>query len=124
TRTQRRLQVAYDGVAAHPQYVAFAPLPQCLTKLCMATQLIVTRHPAVRHLLPPRVEHLQALLVPRVIPHLRRDMALLTPLLIPYPGLGQRQAEVEQGMVVARDVPHEDANLQFIDFASVAAPLA
>jgi hypothetical protein len=59
-----------------------------------------------------------------VIPHLRWDMAFRTPLRIPCPVLGQGQAEVEQGMVVARDVPHEDAHLAVIDFASVTAPLA
>jgi hypothetical protein len=44
-RRQRRLQVAYAGGAGHPQHVAFAPLPQCLTKPRVAPQLIVTRYP-------------------------------------------------------------------------------
>src|SRR5688572_19902842 len=77
-----------------------------------------------QHLITPRVEHLQTLLLSRVIPHLRWDMACLTPWLIPCPGLGQGQAEVEQGMVVARDVSHEDAYLAVVDLASVATPLA
>src|SRR5262249_14088557 len=76
------------------------------------------------YLLSRRVEHLQALLVPRVIPYLRRDMALRTPLCIPCPVLGQGQAEVEHGMGVARDVPHEDADLAVVDFTPVATPLA
>src|SRR5262249_7509790 len=80
--------------------------------------------PAVGYPPPPRVEHLQALLVPRVIPSLRRDMALRTPLRIPGPVLGQGQAEVEQGMIVARDVPHEDADLAIVDLPPVATPLA
>ena len=36
----------------------------------------------------------------------------------------QRQAEVEQGMIVARDVPHEDADLAVVHLAPVATPLA
>src|SRR2546425_6858325 len=110
--------------AHHPQHIAFAALAQLLAKPGVAPQFIVTGDPAVRHLLPPRVEHLQALLVARVIPHLRRDMALRTPLRIPCPLLGKGQAEVEQGMVVARDVPHEDADLAVVDLAPVATPLA
>src|SRR4029450_13868336 len=70
------LQVAHRGGTGDPQDIAFASLPQCLTKPRVAAELIVTRHPAVRHLLAPRVEHLQALLVPRMILHLRRDVAL------------------------------------------------
>src|SRR5262249_4837412 len=77
----------------------------------------------VRHLLPPRVEHLQALRLARVIPYLRRDVALRTPLCIPRPVLGQRQAEVEQGMVVARDVAPEHTDLAVIDLTPLAAPL-
>ena len=73
---------------------------------------------------PPRVEPLQALLVPRVIPHLRRNMARRTPLCIPCPVLGQGQAEVEQGMIGVRDVPHADAALAVVDLAPVATPLA
>src|SRR5262245_45712067 len=51
-------------------------------------------------------------------------MALRTPLCIPCPVLGQGQAEVEQGMIMARDVPHEDADLAVVDLAPVATPLA
>jgi hypothetical protein len=51
-------------------------------------------------------------------------MARRTPLRIPGPVLGQGQAEVEHGMVVARDVPHEDADLAGVDFTPVATPLA
>ncbi len=47
-----------------------------------------------------------------------------TSLLVPCPVCGQRQAEVEQRMVVARDVPHKDPDLAVVDFASVATPLA
>src|SRR5438128_460663 len=86
---QRRLEVAHRRVTGHPQHIPFATLAQLVTKPCVAPQLIVTRHLAVWHLLSPRVEHLQALLVPRVIPHLRWDVALLTPLCILCPVLRQ-----------------------------------
>jgi hypothetical protein len=76
------------------------------------------------YLRTPLIEHLQALLVPRVIPHLRRDMALRASLRIPCPVLGQGQAEVEYGMIVARDVPYEDTNLAVVDLPPVATPLA
>src|SRR5215468_9428210 len=90
----------------------------------MASQFIIPSDPAVGYLLAPRVEHLQALLVPRVIPHLRRDMACSTPLRISGPVLGQGQAEVEQSMIVARDIAHEDTDLTVVNFAPVATPLA
>src|SRR5215471_14054794 len=92
-RRHRRLQVAHRRVTGHPQHIPFATLAQRVTKLRVAPQLIVPRHPAVRHLLAPRVEHLQALLVPRVILHLQRDVARRTPWRIPCPVLGQGQAE-------------------------------
>jgi hypothetical protein len=95
-----------------------------VAKLRVAAQFIITRHPTVRDVLTPLVEHLQALVGSRMILHLLRHVAFLPPLLIPYPVLGKGQAEVEQGMVVARDVPHEDADLAVIDLASVATPLA
>src|SRR5262245_30375074 len=118
------LQVAYGGVAGYPQYIALAPLTQLLAKPGVATQLIITCHPAVRHLRTPQVEHLQALLVTRVIRHGLGHVACLASVLVSCPLLRQGQAEVEQGMVVARDVPHEDPHLAVVDFAAVAAPLA
>jgi hypothetical protein len=87
--------------AGYPQSIAFAPLPQRLTKPRVVTQLIVTRHPAVRHLGPPQVEHLQTLLVTRAIRHVFGHVAFLASVLVPGPLLGQGQAEVEQGMIVA-----------------------
>ena len=95
-----------------------------MAKLRVATQFIIAGHPAVWHLIPPRVEHLQTLLLSRLIPYLQRHVAFLASLLVPCPVLGQGQAEVEQGMVVARDVAHEDADLAVVDLAPVAAPLA
>src|SRR5215470_16996664 len=95
-----------------------------MAKLCMATQLIIACHPVVWHLIPPRVEHLQALFLPCLIAYLQRHMACLTSVLVPCPVLGQKQAEVEQGMVVARDVAHEDPDLAVVHLAPVAAPLA
>src|SRR5262249_14238502 len=51
-------------------------------------------------------------------------MACFTPLLVPGPLLEQGQAEIEQYMVVARDIPHVDPDLAVVDFASVTTPLA
>ena len=84
---------------------------------------IIACHPAVGHLLTPHVQHFQALLVPRLILHLQGHVAFLTPSLVPCPVLGQGQAKVEQGMVVATDVPHEDPHLAVIDLAPVPTPL-
>src|SRR4029453_4245617 len=89
----------------------------------MATQLIISCHPAMRHLIPPRVEHLQALFLPCLIAYLQRHMACLTSLLVLRPVLGQRQAEGEEGMIVARDIAHEPADLAVVDLAPVATPL-
>src|SRR2546429_5851219 len=66
----------------------------------------------MRHLFPPRVEHLHALFLPCLISYFQRHMACLASLLVSCPVLGQRQAEVKQGMVVARDVAHEDPTWQ------------
>src|SRR5260370_10023919 len=90
----------------------------------MAAQLTVPCNPAVGDLIPPRVEHLQALFLPCLIAYLQRHMACLTSLLVLCPVLGQRQAEVEQGMVVTRDVAHEHADLAVVHLAPVATPLA
>src|SRR5262245_63139034 len=90
----------------------------------MATELIIAYHPAVGHLRPPPVEHLQTLLLACLIPHLPRHMACLASLCIPGPLLRKEQAEVEQRMVAARDVPHEHPDLAIVDLAPVAAPLA
>ena len=51
-------------------------------------------------------------------------MAFLASLLVSCPLLGQGQTEVEQGMVVARDVAHEHPDLAVVNLAPVAAPLA
>src|SRR4030095_15892111 len=59
----RRLQGAYRRGAGHAQHLALATLAQCATKLRVATQLVITGDPAVRHLMPPRVEHLHTLLL-------------------------------------------------------------
>src|SRR5207237_9241301 len=77
----------------------------------------------MRHLFPPRVEHLHALLLPCLISYFQRHMACLASLLVSCPVLGQRQAEVKQGMVVAKVAAHEDANLAVAHLAPVAAPL-
>ena len=50
-------------------------------------------------------------------------MTCLTPLLVSCPVLGEGQAEVEQGMIVARHVPHVHAHLAVVDLAPVATPL-
>ena len=77
----------------------------------------------MRDLLAPQVEHFQALLLPGVVLHLLGHMACLAPVCVPCPLLRQGQAEVEQGMVVARDVAHENAHLAVVDLAPVAIPL-
>jgi len=90
----------------------------------VSAQFIVPCHPAVRHLRTPQVEHLQALLVARLILNLRRHVAFLASLLIPYPLMGQGQAKVEQGVIVAGHVPHVDPDLTVVDLAPVPTPLA
>ena len=86
---QRGLQVTHRGGAGHAQHVALATLAQCPAKLRVAPQLIITRHPAVWHLIPPPIEHLQTLLGPRVILHFRRHVAFLASVLVPCPLLGK-----------------------------------
>ena len=89
----------YVGLADH--FVPVAQLPalaalmdatpgaQLLAKPRVATQFIVTDHPAVWDLLAPQVEHLQALRLSRVIPHLLGHMTFPAPLRVPDPLLGQ-----------------------------------
>src|SRR5262252_1756392 len=121
---QRRLQVAYRRGARHAQHIALATLAQCATKLRVATQLVIPGDPAVRHLVPPRVAHLYTLLLAGLVPHLRWHVAGLASWLIPCPLLRQRQTEVEQGVIVARDVAHEHTDLAIVDLPPVATPLA
>jgi hypothetical protein len=89
----------------------------------VATQFIIAGDPAVWHLIPPRVEHLQTLFLSRLISYLQRHVACLASLLVPCPVFRQGQAEVEQDMVVVRDVAHADADLAVVNLAPVAAPL-
>jgi hypothetical protein len=89
----------------------------------MATQFLVTDHPAVRDLYAPQVEHLQALLRPRTIGHVFRHMACATPLLVPSPVFREVQTEVEQGMIAGRDVPHVHPHLTVVDLPPMATPL-
>src|SRR5206468_4016964 len=60
-----RLQVAHRGGALDAQHIALATLAQLVAKPRVAAQLIITRDPAVGYLIPPRVEHLQALRLAR-----------------------------------------------------------
>ena len=90
----------------------------------MATQFIVPCDPAMGHLITPRIEHLHTLLLPRMIAHLCGHVACLAAALVACPLLGQGQAKVEQGMVLAGDIPHEHAHLAGVDLAPVATPLA
>src|SRR6266705_4907997 len=90
----------------------------------MAPQFIIAGHPAMGHLITPFVEHLQALIMPWVIPHLLWHVAFPASLLVPCPLLRQGQAKVEHGMLVAGHVPHEDAHLAVVDFAPMPTPLA
>src|SRR5262249_3759398 len=94
-RGQRRLEVAHRGGARHPQDRTLTPLAELLTKPREATELIIPGHPAVWDLLPPQIEHLQALFVAGMILHLWRHVAFLASWLVVCPLLGQGQAEVE-----------------------------
>src|SRR5712691_4070467 len=110
--------------AHHPQHITLTALAQVVTQPRVATQLVIAGDPAVRYLITPRVEHFSTLLVSRVIPLLLWHVTFLASLLVLCPILGQGQAKVEQGMVEATDVSHEDADLAIVDFASVTTPLA
>src|SRR5262252_8822153 len=78
----------------------------------------------MRHLRPPQVEHLQTLFLSRLILHVRRHVACSASLLVSCPLPRQGQPEVEQGMVMVRDVAHKHTDLAVVDLAPVAAPLA
>src|SRR5437660_1650537 len=84
-RGRRRLQIAHRGGAGHPQHIALTALAQVVAKPRMAPQFIVTRDPAVRHQLTPRVEHLHALLLSRLITDFWWHVACLTSLLVSGP---------------------------------------
>jgi hypothetical protein len=47
----------------------------------------------------------------------------LTPLFVASPFLGQIQSEVEQSVVLWRDITHKYTDLAVINFASVTTPL-
>src|SRR5205823_11722454 len=102
----------------------FAPCTQLLAKPGVAPHFIVTRYPAIRNLLAPQVEHLQALLVACLIAHVLGHVAGLASLRILCPILRQGQAKIEHGMVVATDISHQDANLAIVDLAPVTTPRA
>src|SRR5712691_6612866 len=55
--------------------------------------------------------------------HVLRHMARLALLFVPSPVLGEREPEVEQGMIVARHVPHVHPHLAIVDLPPVATPL-
>ena len=74
--------------AHHPEHIALTALAQVVAKPRMATQFIVTRDPAVRHLLTPRVEHLHALLLSPLITDFWWHVACLASLLVSGPLLG------------------------------------
>src|SRR2546427_6620248 len=116
-RRWQGFQVAHRRGAGHPQHLALAALTQRLAKPRVASQLIITAHPAVWHLRTPRVEYLQTLLLTRVIPHLWRYVACLASLRVACPFLRERQPEGEQRMVVVTDLAHEDTDLAGVDFA-------
>src|SRR5215510_3103966 len=123
-RGQRGLKIAHRRAARHPQDIPLSPFAELVAKLRVATQFIIAGDPAVWHLIPPRVEHLHTLLLAGLVPHLRWHVAGLASWLIPCPLLRQRQTEVEQGVIVARDVAHEHTDLAIVDLPPVATPLA
>src|SRR6266536_929317 len=71
--------------AHHPQHIALTALAQLVAKPRVAAQLIITGDPAVRHLIPPRVEHLQTLFLSRLRVYFQRHMACLASWLVPCP---------------------------------------
>src|SRR4029450_745822 len=113
----------HHGRAGHPQHIALAPLAQRMAKRRVATERIIAGDPSMRHLLTPRVEHLSTLLLARLRAPLHWSVARRAPLLAVRPLLRERQPEVEQRMVVFRDIAHKDADLAVIDFAPVPTPL-
>src|SRR5262249_40767646 len=123
-RRRQSFQVAHCRGAGHPEHITLSTLTQRLAQPRVAPQLIITGDPAMWHLLTPLVKHLQTLLLARVVTHLWRDVAGVAPWLVVCPLLRERQPEVEQRMVVFRDIAHEDADLAVIDFAPVPTPLA
>jgi hypothetical protein len=79
---QRGLEITHRRIAGDAQYITLPLFSQLVAKPRVATQFIITCHPAVRHVITPLIEHLQALLVSRMIPHLLGHMAFLTPSLV------------------------------------------
>src|SRR5262245_24747179 len=86
------LQVPHGRVAGHAQHVALAALAELVAKPRVTTKLIIACHPAMWHLIPPCVEHLQTLFVARVIPHRLWHVAFLASLLVSCPLRRERQA--------------------------------
>src|SRR4029450_281945 len=123
-RGWQRFEVTHRGGAGHAQHIALAALTQRLAKPRVAAELIITGDPTVWDVRTPRVEHLQTLLLARLVMNLWWHVTCLTPLLIAYPFLRQIQPEVEQGMLIIRNIAHEDANLAVVDFAPMPTPLA
>jgi len=123
---RRGCRKAWEPPASSPKDGALNAIPHPsvgVTKPRVATQLIIARHPTVRHLLTPRVKYLQTLVLSRLISHLGRPVTCLASPHVPCPVLRQVQTEVEPGMVVVTDVAHEHTDLASVDFSSVAAPL-
>src|SRR5712691_2869037 len=118
-RLWQRFQVAYRRGAGHPQYIPLATFTQLLAKSRVATELIITGDPAMWDVHAPCVEHLQALSLAGLVTHLWRDVACVAPLLVVCPLPRQGQPEVEQRMVVFRDIAHEDTDLAVVNFAPV-----
>jgi hypothetical protein len=90
----------------------------------VATEFIIAGDPTMWDLRTPHVEHLQTLLLARLVTNLWWDVACLAPLLIACPLLREVQPEVEQGMLLISNVAHEDTDLTVVDFAPMATPLA
>src|SRR5918999_433388 len=67
SRTVYRLQVTHGGIAGHTEHISFITLTQRLAKPRVAAQLIITGDPAVWHLRTPCIEHLQTLLLARLV---------------------------------------------------------
>src|SRR5215475_4682403 len=111
-------------IAGHTEHIALITLTQRLAKPRVAAQLIITGDPAVWHLRTPCIEHLQTLLLARLVTNLWWHMAYVASLLVTCPLPRQGQPEVEQGILMSRDIAHEDTNLAVVDFAPMPTPLA
>src|SRR3954447_18351932 len=88
-----------------------------------AAHLVVTGPPPVRQQRATFVEHLQGQPVAGAEAHAPGHAGLLAPLAVGGPLRGQIEADIDEGVLLARGVAEEDADLAVLDLAQPAAPL-